>query len=286
MDIKELHAFITVADLKSVSLAAEQIHITQPAVSKRIASLENQLGSPLFDRVGRQLKITEAGMAFLPPARNILQTVEDGKKAVQNLTSEVIGDLRLGTSHHIGLHRLPPVLRRFSQDFEKVNLQLHFNDSEIIIEKVLQGQLDIGVVTLPERTIDHLGQFLAWTDNLHFVIGRNSPIKKTISMADLASMRSVLPEKGTVTRDILEDKLRKEGVSLKETLSTNYLETIKMMVSVGLGWSILPETMLSDELQAFKVKGIQLSRKLGLVYDTRRTLPNSAKTFIRLIQSQ
>ena len=286
MDIKELHAFITVADVNSVSLAAELIHITQPAVSKRIASLESQLGSSLFDRVGRQLKITEAGMAFLPLARNILQTVEDGKKAVQNLTSEVIGDLRLGTSHHIGLHRLPPVLRRFSQDFEKVNLQLHFNDSEIIIEKVLHGQLDIGVVTLPERTIEHLGQFLAWTDKLHFVIGRNIPIKKTVSMADLAGMRSVLPEKGTVTRDILEDKLRTEGVALKETLSTNYLETIKMMVGVGLGWSILPETMLSDELQTFKVKGLQLSRNLGLVYDTRRTLPNSAKTFIRLIQSQ
>ncbi|MDH5218961.1 MAG: LysR family transcriptional regulator [Gammaproteobacteria bacterium] len=286
MDIKELHAFITVADVKSVSLAAEQIHLTQPAVSKRIASLEIQLGTALFDRIGRQLKITEAGMAFLPLARNILQTVEDGKKAVQNLTREVIGDLRLGTSHHIGLHRLPPVLRRFSQDYEKVNLQLHFNDSEIIIEKVLHGELDIGVVTLPERDIEHLGQFPAWTDKLHFVIGKDYPVKKTISAAELATMRSVLPERGTVTRDILEHKLRKEGVTLKETLSTNYLETIKMMVSVGLGWSILPETMLSDELQSFKVKGLQLSRNLGIVYDTRRTLPNSAKTFIKLIQGK
>lgn len=286
MDIKELHAFITVADVKSVSLAAEQIHLTQPAVSKRIASLETQLGTALFDRIGRQLKITEAGIAFLPLARNILQTVEDGKKAVQNLTSEVIGDLRLGTSHHIGLHRLPPVLRRFSQDYEKVNLQLHFNDSEIIIEKVLHGELDIGVVTLPERDIEHLGQFLAWMDKLHFVIGQDYSVKKTITVAELATMRSVLPERGTVTRDILEHKLRKEGVTLKETLSTNYLETIKMMVGVGLGWSILPETMLSDELQSFKVKGLQLSRNLGIVYDTRRTLPNSAKTFIKLIQTK
>ena len=283
MDIKELHAFVAVADNQSVSVAAEQIHITQPAVSKRISSLENQLSTRLFDRVGRQLHISEAGLAFLPIARNILQAVEDGKKAVQNLTSEVIGDLRLGTSHHIGLHRLPPILRRFSQDYEKANLQLHFNDSEVIIEKVLQGQFDIGVVTLPEREISHLGQFSVWKDDMSFVIGQDIPIKKTISSTELASMRSILPEKGTVTRDILEQELNKERVILKETLSTNYLETIKMMVSVGLGWSILPNTMISKDLQSFKVKGLRLSRRLGVVYDTRRTLPNSAKAFIDLV---
>jgi DNA-binding transcriptional LysR family regulator len=286
MDIRELQAFVTVSDVKSVSSAAEQLHITQPAVSKRIASLESQLGAQLYDRIGRQLVITEAGLAFLPLARNILQTVEDGKKAVQNLTSKVLGDLRLGTSHHIGLHRLPPILRHYSQAYDNVNLQLHFNDSEVIIEKVLQGQLDIGVVTLPEREILHLGLLRIWKDELCFVIGRDYAIKRPISTQVLAEMRSILPEKGTVTRDILEHELSKEGVKLKETLSTNYLETIKMMVSVGLGWSILPETMLSDDLQPFKVKGLRLSRRLGVVFDTRRTLPNSAKAFIRVVQEQ
>lgn len=275
MDIRELQAFVAVAETRSVSQAAENIHLTQPAVSKRIASLENELGTLLFDRISRQLLITEAGQQFLPIARKVLQSVDDGKKLIQNMSGQIGGSLQLGTSHHIGLHRLPPILREYTQRFGDVKLELHFNDSELVIEKILHGELDIGVVTLPDRDIQTLSRIPLWKDELVFVIGKDIPIKSRITPEDLAEMRSILPEQGTITREVLEQALNEYKVTLKQTLSTNFLETIKMMVSVGLGWSVLPRTMLSADLVEFKVRGVRLHRQLGIVYDRRRTLPNS-----------
>ncbi|MDH5545937.1 MAG: LysR family transcriptional regulator [Gammaproteobacteria bacterium] len=284
MDIREIRAFVAVADQRSVSRAAEQIHLSQPAVSKRIASLEEQLGTRLFDRVGRNVLITEAGQTFLPHARHILHSIDDGRKAIDNLASSVGGRLLLGTSHHIGLHRLPPILRTYSQQYPGVNLQLHFNDSELVIEKILNGDLDIGVVTLPSRNIEYLHCQTLWKDKLLFVVSREYTVKSTVTPDELIRMPSILPERGTVTRDILERALSQFDISLTQTLSTNYLETIKMMVSVGLGWSILPETMITPELQAFRVKNIALNRNLGLVFDQRRTLPKAAKALLTIFE--
>ncbi|MEQ9508335.1 MAG: LysR family transcriptional regulator, partial [Alloalcanivorax xenomutans] len=136
MDTQSLQAFMAVAESGSFSGAAERLFLTQPAVSKRIAVLEQQLGARLFDRVGRRIRLTEAGEALLPRARKVLQELEDMGRAINNLTGEVSGTLRIGTSHHIGLHRLPPVLRRFSREYPQVRLDIHFIDSEEAWEAV------------------------------------------------------------------------------------------------------------------------------------------------------
>ena len=137
IDTPTLTAFMAVAETGSFSAAAERLFITQPAISKRIALLEQQLDARLFDRVGRQIKLTEAGNALMPRARQVLMDVEDMARAIHDLSGEVSGKLRIGTSHHIGLHRLPPVLRQFSRDYPKVTLDIHFIDSEEAWEGVL-----------------------------------------------------------------------------------------------------------------------------------------------------
>ena len=116
MDTNSLRTFITTAELESFSLAAEQLYLTQPAISKRIAALEEELGAKLFDRIGRHVSLTEAGRTLLQRARIILQEVEDSRRLISNLSGTVSGRLSIGTSHHIGLHRLPPVLRRYSAE--------------------------------------------------------------------------------------------------------------------------------------------------------------------------
>src|SRR2546426_1778475 len=107
MDTQALAAFIAVAESASFSRAGEALHLSQPAVSKRIAALEEQLRSPLFDRVGRRIGLTDAGRALLPYAKRVLQDIEDGRRALSHLSDKVSGRLSIGTSHHIGLHRLP-----------------------------------------------------------------------------------------------------------------------------------------------------------------------------------
>lgn len=107
MDLANLSAFIAIAETGSFSGAGERLHLTQPAISKRIAGLEQQLDVRLFDRLGREVTLTEAGRALLPRAYQILNVLDDTRRALTNLTGEVSGRLTLATSHHIGLHRLP-----------------------------------------------------------------------------------------------------------------------------------------------------------------------------------
>src|SRR5690606_2661470 len=122
MDTQHLQAFVAIAETGSFSAAAERLHLTQPAVSKRIAILEELLGCPLFDRIGRHISLTQAGLSLLPKAKNILQEVSAARRAITDLNGEVRGQLSIATSHHIGLHRLPPYLREFSKIYPEVRL--------------------------------------------------------------------------------------------------------------------------------------------------------------------
>ncbi len=248
MDIANLQAFVSVAEAGSFSAAAEQLFLTQPAISKRIAQLESELDSRLFDRIGRHTALTESGRALLPRARRILAEVEDSRRAISNLSMRVAGSLRIGTSHHIGLHRLPPVLRQYTLDWPEVELDLHFMDSEQACRDVLHGRLELGIVTLPPDPAEDLAVREVWPDPLDFVTGREHPLARAgrVTPAQLCRHDAILPATGTYTRAIIEQALAPRGLTVPVRMATNYLETIKMLVSVGLGWSVLPRSCIRD----------------------------------------
>ena len=175
MDIASLKAFIAVADTQSFSLAAEQLFLTQPAISKRVSTLEGELDVRLFDRIGRSVSLTEAGEALLPRARTILLEVEDSVRALSNLSGEVHGTLRFGTSHHIGLHRLPPFLKRFIRHHPQVRLDIRFMDSEEACAAVEHGELELAIVTLPPAPAPSLLLQQIWDDPLAIVVSRGHP---------------------------------------------------------------------------------------------------------------
>jgi len=285
MDIAGLQAFVSVAENASFSAAAGALHLTQPAVSKRIAALEAELNNRLFDRIGRQIQLTEAGRALLPRAQNIINEVQDSQRAISNLSTNVAGQLHIGTSHHIGLHRLPPVLRGYNQSFPDVELDMQFLDSEQACKAVLHGDLELGIVTLPPDNTDPLTLIPLWNDPLHIVVSEEHVMasEKNIKLQSLANHPAVLPARGTFTREVIEDMLQPADIKLQVRLSTNYLETIRMMVEIGLGWSVLPETMIHSGLRSINVNDIQLSRQLGIVHHTERTLSNAAQAMCDLL---
>lgn len=285
MDIPNLNAFIAVADTGSFSEASEHLFLTQPAISKRVSALEAELDIQLFDRIGRKVTLTEAGTALLTRARSIIQQIEDSKRAIQNLSGHIAGKLSIGTSHHIGLHRLPPILRSFTHKYPEVELDLHFMDSEEACHAIEHGELELGIVTLPLQPAKTLKTIEVWPDPLDIVVNQSHPLTnlKTITPKQLASFSAILPTPGTYTRQIFEHTMRKHKLELKVGLSTNYLETIKMMVSVGLGWSVLPRSMLNKELKTLKIEGIKLERKLGAVWHSGHTLSNAAKAMSAML---
>ncbi|NOX75906.1 MAG: LysR family transcriptional regulator [Gammaproteobacteria bacterium] len=287
MDTINLQTFITAAEKNSFSLAAEQLYLTQPAVSKRVASLESELGTPLFDRIGRRISLTEAGRKFLPRAKNILRDIDDSRRLISNLTGTVAGQLSIGTSHHIGLHRLPPVLRQFSKTYPDVALDLQFMDSEAACRAVQTGDLELGIVTLPLEPLADLHSELIWPDPLDIVVTHEHPLakKSRLNFQQLAEHPAILPSPGTYTRQLLERSVANVGGKLRAGMTTNYLETIKMMVGVGLGWSVLPRSMLSNELMVLTVRGMKLTRQLGIVRHQARTLSNAASAMMAMLQS-
>lgn len=287
MHTANLQAFIAVADTASFSRAAEQLFITQPAVSKRVAALEAELDARLFDRIGHNIQLTEAGHALLPRARRILAELDDSRRAIHNLSGQVSGPLSLGTSHHIGLHRLPPILREYSARFPAVELDLHFEDSEVICQSVARGNLELGIVTLPTQAVEQLELIPLWPDPLCFVCAPHHPLTASapVPPTELAHHKAILPASSTVTRKILESAISPLGVHQIPGISTNYLETIKMMVSIGLGWSLLPRSMVDDQVAEFAVTGLSLSRTLGVVRHMERTLSNAGLKLLELLRS-
>lgn len=284
MEINELKAFTEVAEAASFSLAAERLFLTQPAVSKRVAALEGKLGTRLFDRIGHRIRLTEAGRQLLPRARALLLEMADIQRSINRLSGVISGTLRMGTSHHIGLRRLPPVLKAFSRQFPAVTLDIRFMDSESACAAVEQGDLELAIVTLPPASPGKLVLREIWHDRLRFVVAADHPLARRegrITLSDLAGYPAVLAARGTYTRGILEQALAPLDLELQVGMATNYLETLKMMVSIGLGWSLLPESMIEGpELRALDLQEMRLSRSLGFVTHGSRVLSNAGQKML------
>ena len=285
MDIASLKAFVAVADSGSFSLAAEHLFVTQPAVSKRISALEAELDTRLFDRIGRSVALTQAGQTLLPRARHILLELEDSVRTLSNLSGTVQGTLRFATSHHIGLHRLPPVLKQFVRRYPQVRLDIRFMDSEEACHAVELGELELAVITLPPAASPVLQIDTVWNDPLTLVVAPDHPLasKARPGLADLAAHPAILPSPNTYTRQIAEQTFERLDLHLDVALSINYLETIKMLVSVGIGWGLLPVTMLDRQIRAIPMKSLALQRRLGTVFHRERTLSNAADALCRML---
>lgn len=287
MDSQNLKAFVLVAESGSFSLAAEKLHLTQPAVSKRVALLEEQLDSHLFDRIGRSVSLTEAGHALLPHAHSVLDELQVAAQSVRDLAGEVAGKLRLATSHHIGLHRLPPVLSYFCNTYPAVHIDIDFMDSEQAYELIMQGKVELAVVTLAPTRESSLVTLPLWPDPLDFMVAKHHPLAQTklLDIEALSAHPAILPGLNTYTGQIVKRLFDQHGLNLQVSMATNYLETIRMMTSVGLGWTVLPRSMRDSSLTTLSIGDAAIERTLGIVYHQGRSLSRAARAFISALEN-
>lgn len=288
MDLAALQAFLAVAETGSFSRAAERVYLTQPAVSKRIAALEQSLGTPLFDRIGRRVQLTEAGRALVERSRAIVNELEDAKRSLANLSGRIGGALSFATSHHIGLHRIPQTLKRFRARYPDVRLDLRFMDSEQACHAVVRGELELAVVTLPPAPIPSLRGEPVWDDPLDVVVAVNHPLARVRAptVRTLLEHPAILPGAGTYTRAIILNALGAARDKVRVDMTTNYLEVLKMLVSIGLGWTALPRTMIDGELKVVQIKNMKtIRRTLGIVMHAKRTLSNAGDAMVRMLRA-
>jgi DNA-binding transcriptional LysR family regulator len=283
-DTQALRAFVAVAENQSFSIAATQLNLTQPAVSKRIALLEEQIGKPLFDRIRKRIFLTEAGEILLPQAQSLLQQITHVHTQLQNMDGEISGNLSIAFSHHIGLHRLPPFLKAFKQHYPQVKLDIRFVDSEQAYDLILRGEIELAVITLTPNANKEINSEKLWQDPLCFVCSPEHELhlQDNVTLQILAQHEAILPASDSYTGNLIHELFKQQNLEVDVSMATNYLETIKMMVSVGLGWSVLPKTM-TKSLEIVHTPDIYIERELGIIQYKDRMLSNAAIRFKELL---
>lgn len=281
MNLAAFEAFIKVMETGSISQAAEHLFITQPAVTKRIHTLEDYFGVKLFESAGRGVQATHAAQSLLPKIKLWLNDLGDIHHTLSHEHEQVRGKLKMGTSHHIGLHHLPPHLKHYVQHYVDVTLDVHFVDSEQAHEKVLAGDLELAFLTLPPKGDDRLRYVKIWNDPLVFVAAPFHPLaqKRQLQLEDLLDFPSLLPAAQTYTSQITLAEFEKQGLKPKISMSNNPLESIRMLVSIGLGWSVLPKTLVNQDLQQLDL-ALELNRSLGMVWHPGRTQSKAVLSLI------
>lgn len=284
MNLAAFEAFIKVMETGSISMAADQLFITQPAVTKRIHSLEDYFGVKLFESAGRGIQATHAAHSLLPKVKNWLNELGDIHHTLSHDQSQIKGKLKIGTSHHIGLHHLPQHLKNYVQHYPDVTLDVHFVDSEQAHEKVLAGDLELAFLTLPPTLDDRLKYIPLWSDPLVFVAAGFHPLAnmENLTLEDLMQFPSLLPAAQTYTAQITLAEFEKNGLKPKVSMSNNPLESIRMLASIGLGWSVLPSTLVNQDLVRLDID-LEMQRQLGMVWHPGRTQSKAAKALVELM---
>ncbi|MBU2862685.1 LysR family transcriptional regulator [Reinekea forsetii] len=289
MDLHSLEAFLAVAETGSFSRAGEKLFLTQPAISKRVSNLEQQLATPLFDRIGRDVYLTEAGKLLQTRATRIVNDIKDAQQTVVQLNEDHVTELSMASSHHIGLHYLGPILKQFSAAHPDAQLDVHFLESEQAIDALLKRDIELALTTIPSPLNKALIGKTLWTDTLHFVVAKDHPLAQRqgkLRLNQLASVRAILPDKQTTTFQIIEQTFQNHHIPLNRVLTVNYLETIKELVTHGLGWSLLPTSLIGhDELCILNIDKVALNRQLGIIYHRKRTPSRGVRHLIEIAET-
>ncbi len=289
MELWQLEVFTAVAEERSFSRAGQRIGRTQPAISSAIKLLEGELGEPLFDRMGKSIRLTAAGELLSEYAKRLLGLREEAVLAIGELRGLSRGTLRLGANETTCLYVLPEVLASFKRTYPQVQVDIHRAITRSITERVIEGQLDFGIVTLPIKN-SRLEAITIHRDEMALIVGPEHELasRRTVKMNDLEDEPFILHKIGTTTRERLMKHFNDGGVKLKVTMELASIETIKRFVSIGMGISIVPRLCIAKELEegslkALAIRDARFQRKLGVIYNKDRYQSQAARAFLELV---
>jgi len=271
MEIRQLKAFVAIAESGTFTAGAERVHITQAAISMQIRQLENETGTRLFVRAPRRVLLTEAGEYLLERARVILREHDAALDELAALTGAHRGRLRLGTaSAGMGGEQLPQILRELRKNHPGAETSLFSGTSAQLVQQVLAGQLDAAFVSLPVEAHGIQSELL----NEDYLVAIGSPRhqlakQKVVSAYSLAGEKLILGERGGNTRRLIDQFFEKAGVSINVVMELSRMAAIKRMVEEDMGVGIVPLQSVKDEVAGGRlvrwwIEGAQINWQLGL----------------------
>ena len=275
MENFRLKVFRAVADTLSFRRAAEQLRISQPAVTLQIKALEEELSVRLLDRSGKRVALTDAGRVLLKHARAIAEQVTQAQEELAALGGDHAGELKIGASTSIAQYVLPQLLGQFRRLFPRVRISVLSGNTEIVVQHMISCEIEIGLIEGPALRRDvRTEPFLE--DELILVMPAKHPLAKlpTLSVDQLKGQALLLREHGSGTRRVLETAFEKAGIGrrkLNVVMELDSTEAILSSVEAGLGigfvtrWAVLPRLPLG-RIRTAPVKGLRILRKFLLLY--------------------
>jgi DNA-binding transcriptional LysR family regulator len=289
MDFGQIEAFTQVATHNSFSRAAEVLQLTQPSITARIQALERELGEELFERGGRGVKLTDAGRVFLPYVEQILQHLQEGRDAVEEVRNVQLGSLRLGSAITISTYVLPGILHRFCKEFPGVDVVIRTGRSEQVLNMLLSDEVQVGIIrALSAPDIETIPLY---DDEIVLVANPNHRFAQGggVTIAEAAREPIVLFDRGSSYYGMIHDLFRKAAVIPNVAMELDSLEATKRMVEQGLGIALVPIATVARELEQgvlvrIGLNGVQpIKRPISLVYRKNRKRSRTVQAFIDMM---
>ncbi|MFH1681526.1 MAG: LysR family transcriptional regulator [Candidatus Eisenbacteria bacterium] len=290
MDLPNIRAFLSVVREGGFSAAARALHLSQPSVSARLRRLEETTGEPLFEREGREVRLTAAGSHLLPIAEDLVRSADDFARAAKDFRSLKGGRLDIGTTDVASIYVLPRAYRRFVRLYPAVDLSVAVEGSVPLLEALRAGRIELAVANLPVEG-DDLAVDAVDRDDLLPVLPTRHPLaaRKRVRLEDLASIPMITFKPSSVTRREVARAFASHGLAPRIAMEISSPEAIKKLVEVGLGFAVLPARSVRAELREGRLSspalaGLRLERRTGLIRLRSRYLSPAAQAFASLVK--
>lgn len=287
--LRQLEVFAAVASHGQVTRAAQAVAMSQAAASMALADLEGQLGTPLFNRQGRQWQLTDSGREILPLAREVLDRVGDIEAVGQ--TRGVAFDIHLGASVTIGNHLLPELIVELSRAYPAARVQVSRHNTEQVVARLLAFQIDLGFIEGPVRD-PRIACFPWRQDMLQVFAAPDHPLAgRQLSAEDLRSAAWVSRESGSGTREHFDRAMSEAGITPVIVLELEQPEAVRQCVRLGLGLGCLSSLELRDAFQAgwlvpLETPFLDLSRQLRIALHAQKHLTRGVQAVLKLCQGE
>jgi DNA-binding transcriptional LysR family regulator len=289
--LRQFEVFLAVAKAGSFRAAAEAMHLSQPALSQHVAEMERELGTRLFDRLGRKVALTEAGRVLEDHAHRLFASLASAREAVADLSGLKRGSLVLGASTTPGIYVLPGIIAAFQKKYPGVALSLRIANSALIEEQIRGNELDLGVVGGHPLRLGEECVAAGLLDELVLIVPPGHPWarRREIQPSLLEGERLLVREEGSATRQVTERALQQAGGHIRASMELGHTEAIKQAVIVGLGIAFVSIHAIRGELatgrlRAMRLRGQRIQRHFHIIHNDARTLSASARTFIELLK--
>jgi DNA-binding transcriptional LysR family regulator len=281
MDLRQLEVIRAIAETGSFTAAGEKLHVSQSAISRQILLLEDELGEPVFHRVGRRVRITPAGDALLQLSHRVFQDLQDTIAGISDSQESLKGTLRLVGGMTVCLYVFPLLLAELRRLHPQLDLKVSAGSTDRCIAQLRAGTADLGMLTLPIPVPD-LVSVPVLQEELLLVGQARHPLARarTVAPADLAGQPFVLFESGSNTRRVVDEFFLKERLSPRIVMETENVEILKAMVKTGVGVTIIPYQAVAGEVAARRmfarrIRGHSMIRETGWIYPKMSRLPRT-----------